>query len=230
AQALRDAGLQRVTVSLDALDDAVFGRINDAGFKVADVLRGIEAAQHAGLTPIKINMVVQRGVNDSQIIPMARHFRRTGATLRFIEYMDVGGSNGWRMEQVVPSNEVLSRLAAIYPLQAVPAQTPGETATRWRYADGQGEIGLISSVSHAFCGDCNRVRLSAEGRLFTCLFAHRGHDLRTLLRDRHTDESIKDSITGIWQQRHDRYSESRGHAPLQARVTEPRVEMHYVGG
>jgi cyclic pyranopterin phosphate synthase len=178
AQALADAGLKRVTVSLDAMDDAVFRRMNDADFPVADVLAGIDAAQAAGLGPIKVNMVVQRGVNDHEIVPMARHFRGTGVALRFIEFMDVGATNGWRMDEVVPSAEVRQRLHAAFPLQPLPAAAPGETAERWAYADGAGEVGFISSVTQAFCGDCNRIRLSTEGQLFLCLFAGQGHDLQ----------------------------------------------------
>lgn len=229
AQALKQAGLRRITVSLDALDDAIFGRINDVGFKASSVLRGIDAAHQAGLTPIKINMVVMQGVNDSQIIPMARHFRGTGAQLRFIEYMDVGNNQAWRMDQMLPSSDVLSRLQAVYPLHLVARQAPGETATRWHYSDGQGEIGLISSVSHAFCGDCNRARVSADGQLFTCLFAHQGHDLRALLRSPHSDDVIRSGIASVWTQRQDRYSEQRGEVPSRS-VNAPRVEMHYVGG
>lgn len=230
ASDLKSAGLQRITVSLDALDEAVFARINDVGFKAAAVLRGIEAAQQVGLAPIKINMVVQRGINESQILPMAQHFRGTGMALRFIEYMDVGNNPAWRLAQVLPSSEILATLQAAYHLHPVTLQRPGETATRWRYADGQGEIGLISSVSHAFCGDCNRARISADGQLFTCLFAHQGHDLRALLRSGCSDDLIQGSIAQLWTQRQDRYSEQRA---AQATRTDPahqRVEMHVMGG
>jgi cyclic pyranopterin phosphate synthase len=230
ASDLKLAGLQRITVSLDALDETVFARINDVDFKAAAVLRGIEAAQQVGLAPIKINMVVQRGINESQILPMAQHFRGTGMALRLIEYMDVGNNPDWRLTQVLPSSEVLSILQAAYHLHPATLQRTGETATRWRYADGQGEIGLISSVSHAFCGDCNRARISADGQLFSCLFAHQGHDLRTLLRNGCSDDLIQGSIAQLWTQRQDRYSEQRA---AQATRTDPvhqRVEMHVMGG
>ncbi|MFN3302663.1 MAG: GTP 3',8-cyclase MoaA [Roseateles sp.] len=229
AAALRAAGLKRLTVSLDGLDDAVFQRMNDVGFPVADVLDGIAAAQAAGLGPIKVNMVVQRGVNDDQVLPMARHFRHSGVVLRFIEYMDVGASNGWRMDQVLPSREVMQRIAAEFPLQPLSAAAPGETAERWAYADGGGEVGFISSVTQAFCGDCNRARLSTEGRLYTCLFATRGHDLRALLRGAEVldDTQLAAAIAGVWQGRSDRYSQLRGTGQAPA---EPRVEMHYIGG
>ena len=233
AQALADAGLQRVTVSLDALDDAIFRRMNDVDFPVADVLRGIEAAQKAGLTPIKINMVVKRGTNDQEIVPLARHVREhcgPGVVLRFIEYMDVGATNGWRMEEVLPSSEVIARLSAVYPLEPLEANAPGETAQRWRYRDGGGEIGVISSVTQAFCRDCNRARLSTEGKLFLCLFANRGHDLRALLRSGHSDEQIAAAIGLIWNERDDRYSELRGALPANAEGSARRVEMHYIGG
>jgi cyclic pyranopterin phosphate synthase len=227
ARTLKDAGLRRVTVSLDALDDAVFRRMNDADFPVADVLAGIDAAMHAGLAPLKVNMVVQRGINDAQIVPMAR----------FIEYMDVGASNGWRMEQVLPSAEVIGRLQAVAPLEPLAAQRAGETAERWRWRDGAGEIGVISSVTRAFCGDCNRARLSTEGKLFLCLFASHGHDLRALLRGGCDDAQIAGAIGLVWQGRGDRYSELRGRAaaPHDAAVAaDPaaprRVEMHYIGG
>ncbi|MDP3615977.1 MAG: GTP 3',8-cyclase MoaA, partial [Rubrivivax sp.] len=193
AQALHDAGLKRVTVSLDALDDSIFRRMNDVDFPVADVLRGIEAAQRVGLAPIKINMVVKRGTNDQEIVPLARHVREhcgPGVVLRFIEYMDVGASNGWCMDEVLPSADVVQRLSAVFPLEALAPGAVGETAQRWRYVDGGGEVGVISSVTQAFCHDCNRARLSTEGKLFLCLFASRGHDLRALLRDGYSDEQI----------------------------------------
>jgi cyclic pyranopterin phosphate synthase len=228
AGALKAAGLRRLTVSLDGLDDAVFQRMNDVGFPVADVLAGIEAAQAVGLAPIKVNMVVKRGVNEGEILPMARHFHGSGVTLRFIEYMDVGATNGWRMDEVLPSSDVLALLRREFDLRPVPAADPGETAQRFAHADGGGEIGLISSVSHAFCGDCNRARLSTEGRVYTCLFATRGTDLRDLLREGADDEALSRRIASIWQQRGDRYSELRasGAAPAQER----RIEMHYIGG
>jgi cyclic pyranopterin phosphate synthase len=229
ARALKAAGLSRVTVSLDALDDAVFRAMNDVGFPVGEVLEGIEAARDAGLDPIKVNMVVQRGVNDHEVLPMAERFRGSGIVLRFIEYMDVGATNGWRMDQVLPSAEVLRRLQSAWPMEPMEPSAPGETAERWRYADGAGEIGLISSVTHAFCGDCNRARLSTEGKLFMCLFASRGHDLRALLRGGRSDEEISGAIGELWSQREDRYSELRG-AMQDSGPGERRVEMHYIGG
>ncbi len=239
AQALRDAGLRRVTVSLDALDDAIFRRMNDVDFPVADVLAGIDAALKAGLAPIKINMVVQRGTNDHEIVPLARHVReRFGpdVVLRFIEYMDVGATNGWRMNQVLPSAQVVQQLSAVFPLQPLAAAAPGETAQRWRYVDGGGEVGVISSVTQAFCGDCNRARLSTEGKLFLCLFANRGHDLRALLRGHAadgkpwSDAQIAAAIGLIWGDRDDRYSALRGALPANTGSDGRRVEMHYIGG
>ena len=229
AKALKAAGLSRVTVSLDALDDGVFRAMNDADFPVGEVLDGIAAAREAGLAPIKVNMVVQRGVNDHEVLPMAEHFRHSGIVLRFIEYMDVGATNGWRMDQVLPSADVLQRLQSAWPLLPLDASAPGETAERWRYADGGGEIGLISSVTKAFCGDCNRARLSTEGKLFMCLFASRGHDLRALLRGGRSDEEISTVIDDLWSQREDRYSELRGTQQAGGPI-ERRVEMHYIGG
>jgi cyclic pyranopterin phosphate synthase len=233
ARSLKDAGLQRITVSLDALDDAIFRRMNDVDFPVADVLRGIEAAQAVGLAPVKINMVVKRGTNEHEIVPMARHFRHSGAVLRFIEYMDVGASNGWRMDEVLPSAQVVERLNAQFPLTALQASAPGETAARWRYADGAGEIGVISSVTQAFCGDCNRARLSTEGKLFLCLFASQGHDLRALLRGNYADDQISAAIAPVWQARSDHYSEQRAALPPDASLPDgafKRVEMSYIGG
>ena len=233
AQSLKDAGLQRVTVSLDALDDATFRRMNDVDFPVADVLRGIEVAQKVGLAPIKINMVVKRGTNDAEILPMARHFRHSGAVLRFIEYMDVGATNGWRMDEVLPSAQVIERINAEFPLTAIDPNYVGETAERWRYADGAGEIGVISSVTHAFCGDCNRARLSTEGKLFLCLFASQGHDLRALLRNGAADGQIAGAVGHVWQARTDRYSELRAALPADTSLIKPgekRVEMSYIGG
>ncbi|MBC7620751.1 MAG: GTP 3',8-cyclase MoaA, partial [Candidatus Saccharibacteria bacterium] len=237
ARALKDAGLQRVTVSLDGLDDAVFRAMNDVDFPVADVLHGIDAAQAAGLSSIKVNMVVKRGTNDQEIIPMARHFRSSGITLRFIEYMDVGATNGWRMDEVLPSAELLQRLQSEFTLVPLASNTPGETAQRWGYANaaGQhdaalGEIGVISSVSHAFCGECNRARLSTEGQLFTCLFASRGHDLRKLVRGSQDDSAIAAAISQIWSVRQDRYSEQRAQLPFDTGSGQRRVEMSYIGG
>ncbi|MGJ7543571.1 GTP 3',8-cyclase MoaA [Variovorax sp. LT1R16] len=235
AEALKAAGLQRVTVSLDALDDAVFRRMNDVDFPVTEVLAGIDAAQAAGL-PVKVNMVVKRGTNDQEILPMARHFRGTGAVLRFIEYMDVGATNGWRMNEVLPSAEVIARIAAEFPLRPLQASAPGETAQRWAFEDGGGEIGVISSVTQAFCGDCSRARLSTEGKLYLCLFASSGHDLRPLLRGDGDpvagDAAILSAIGHIWQGRSDRYSELRAlRAPDTSDPAAPRrVEMSYIGG
>lgn len=226
AQALKDAGLHRITISLDAVDDAIFQRMNDAGVSVGAVLSGIEAAQRVGLGPIKVNMVVQKGVNDSQILPMARHFRHTGIELRFIEYMDVGATNGWQLDQVLPSHEVLARIHAHFPLQSLPALKPGETAKRHAYVDGGGTVGMISSVTQAFCGDCNRLRLSTDGRLYTCLFTRHGHDLRAALRAGQSDEQILAQLTALWQQRQDRYSELRS----ESTPAGGRVEMSYIGG
>ena len=232
AQSLKDAGLQRITVSLDAIDDAIFQRMNDVGFPVSEVLAGIDAAQAAGLGPIKVNMVVKRGTNDSQILPMARHFLGSGVVLRFIEYMDVGATNGWAMGEVLPSSELLQHLRSEFDLQPLSASVAGETAERWTYSDGQasGEIGLISSVTQAFCSDCNRARLSTEGKLYTCLFAHRGHDLRALLRAQVSDSELAGSIGQIWGLRADRYSQLRSEGSGQTPSGERRVEMHYIGG
>ncbi|MBT9457396.1 MAG: GTP 3',8-cyclase MoaA [Burkholderiaceae bacterium] len=234
AQSLKEAGLQRVTVSLDALDDAIFKRMNDADFPVSDVLDGIEAAQAAGLAPIKVNMVVKRGTNDDQILPMARHFLGSGVVLRFIEYMDVGASNGWRMGEVLPSAQVLDLLRTEFTVEALEPSAPGETAQRWRYASGSsnGEIGLISSVTQAFCGDCNRARLSTEGKLFMCLFATQGHDLRSLLRGPYSDAQIAGALGQVWAGRSDRYSQLRSALGPDAGPpgAERRVEMHYIGG
>ena len=237
ARSLKEAGLNRVTVSLDGLDDAVFRRMNDVDFPVADVLAGIEAAHAAGLSHIKVNMVVKRGTNDHEILPMARHFRGTGTTLRFIEYMDVGATNGWRMDEVLPSAQLIERLRAELPLVPLEPSSPGETAERWGYADtsGQhdpalGEVGVISSVTQAFCHDCNRARLSTEGKLYLCLFASQGYDLRSLLRGGASDAAIAAAIAPIWQQRTDRYSELRSTLPADNTQGARRVEMSYIGG
>ena len=232
AQSLKDAGLQRVTVSLDAMDDAVFRRMNDVDFPVADVLRGIEVANQVGLLPIKINMVVKRGTNDQEILPMAKHFRHSGNVLRFIEYMDVGATNGWRMNEVLASSAVIERIHAEFPVAPIDANYLGETAERWRYADGGGEIGVISSVTKAFCGDCNRARLSTEGKLYLCLFATQGHDLRALLRGEFSDEQLSGAVGHLWQKRDDRYSELRATLPPETQIGDgkKRVEMSYIGG
>lgn len=226
ARSLADAGLRRVTVSLDGLDDAVFRAMNDVDFPVASVLEGIQAAAAAGLAPIKVNMVVKRGVNDHEIVPMARHFKGSGQILRFIEFMDVGASNGWKMDDVVPSAEVVARIHAELPLAQIDANYTGEVAERWRYADGSGEIGVISSVTQAFCSDCTRARLSTEGKLYLCLFAQHGYDLRTLLRGAASDAQLADTVGRIWRQRADRYSEVRSEATAGLK----KVEMSYIGG
>ena len=234
ARALYEAGLRRVTVSLDGLDDAIFRRMNDVDFPVADVLAGIDAALAAGLGPVKVNMVVKRGTNEGEIVPMARHFRDHYAgrvVLRFIEYMDVGSTNGWCMDHVLPSAELIDRLRAAYPLEPLDATVAGETAQRWRYLDGGGEVGVISSVTQAFCRDCNRARLSTEGRLYLCLFASHGHDLRHLMREADAnDAQLSGAIADIWAGRSDRYSELRGHGIALAGSGERKVEMHYIGG
>ena len=229
AQSLKDAGLQRVTVSLDAIDNTVFQRMNDVDFAVEDVLNGIEVARQVGLGPIKINMVVKGGMNDQEILPMARHFKGTPYILRFIEYMDVGASNGWKMDEVVPSAEVVRRISAEMPLEAISANYTGETAARWRYADGGGEVGMISSVTQAFCSDCSRARLSTEGKLYTCLFATSGHDLRALLREGRSDAEISTVLAHLWRARGDRYSELRTSNTDGLRRAN-KVEMSYIGG
>ena len=231
ARALKDAGLNRVTVSLDALDDGIFKRMNDVDFAVGDVLRGIDAAHAAGLGPIKVNMVVKAGMNDSQILPMARYFKDTPYILRFIEYMDVGASNGWNMAEVIPSAEVVARIDAEMPLVAIDPNYTGETASRWRYLDGSGEVGMISSVTQSFCKDCSRARLSTEGQLYTCLFATRGHDLRGLLREGRSDAEIAGAISHLWRQRADRYSDTRTqNTNTDIEPGLKRVEMSYIGG
>jgi len=225
ARALADAGLRRVTVSLDALDDETFRALNDADFPVAAVLDGIDAAREAGL-PVKVNCVVKRGVNEDQILPLARRFRKSGDTLRFIEYMDVGSTNGWRLDDVFPAAEIVAMLDRELGIEPVEAAYRGEVARRYRYRDGSGEVGVIASVTQPFCGDCTRARLSADGRLYTCLFATRGHDVRALLRDGATDDELTAWLAGIWRLRGDRYSE------LRTAATElgPKVEMSYIGG
>ncbi len=228
AQRLADAGLNRVTVSLDSLDDATFRAMNDVDFPVADVLDGIDAALRAGLAPVKVNMVVKRGTNDADVLAMAEHFRGTGVILRFIEYMDVGATNGWRLDDVVPSAEIVRAIDASWPLEPVDPAYRGEVAARYRYRDGEGEIGLISSVTQPFCHDCTRARLSAEGKLYTCLFASRGHDLRALLRDDAvSDADLDERLRAMWRVRDDRYSELRsGRTALDP----PKVEMSHIGG
>jgi cyclic pyranopterin phosphate synthase len=225
AQALADAGLRRVTVSLDGLDDEAFMAMNDAGVPVAKVLRGIDAAAAAGMQ-VKVNMVVKRGANEDQIVPLARHFRGTGHVVRFIEYMDVGASNGWRLEDVVTAAEIVDLIGAQHPLEPVDPNYPGEVANRWRYVDGSGEIGVIASVTQPFCGGCTRARLTAEGELYTCLFANRGHDLRAVVRGEAGDEELRDTIEAIWTRRGDRYSELR----TAETASRPKVEMSHIGG
>ncbi len=226
ADSLKKAGLNRVTVSLDSLDDATFRAMNDADFPVAKVIEGIEAAAAAGLGPVKINMVVKRGVNDRDVLAMAERWRGSGHIMRFIEYMDVGSTNGWRMDDVVPSAEVVRRVSERWPLEPADANYPGEVAGRWRYLDGAGEIGVISSVTQAFCASCTRMRLSTEGSLYTCLFARSGHDLKALLRGGASDDEIRNEIAAVWTNRSDRYSEIRTLETAKAK----KVEMSYIGG
>jgi len=226
AAALAQAGLKRVTVSLDSLDDATFRAINDADFPVARVIEGIEAAAAAGMGPIKINMVVKRGANDGHVLAMAERWRGTGHILRFIEYMDVGSTNGWRMDDVVPSAQIVKQIGARHPLEPAAPNYGGEVAERWRYRDGAGEIGVISSVTQAFCASCNRLRLSAEGSLYTCLFAQQGHPLKHLLRQGADDEAIVNEIAAVWRARGDRYSELRTAETAKQR----KIEMSYIGG
>ena len=226
ARRLRAAGLERLTVSLDAVDDTVFASMNDVGFPVEPVLRSIEDAGRAGLSPVKINMVVKRGVNDHEVVPMAERFRGTGHIVRFIEYMDVGNTNGWRMDDVVSAREIVERIGRAYPLRAAQPNYRGEVARRWRYADGAGEIGVIASVTQPFCGACTRARLSAEGKLYTCLFANTGFDLRELVRSGASDEALSATIGQVWSRRNDRYSELRSSAT----PPQPRIEMSYIGG
>jgi GTP 3',8-cyclase len=225
AQLLADAGLRRITVSLDSLDDAVFRALNDVDFPVARVLEGIDAAAAAGL-PVKVNAVIKRGVNDDQVVPLAAFFRERGQTLRFIEYMDVGHTNGWRLDDVVPAREIVARLDEAFGVEPVDPDYRGEVAQRWRYRDGAGEVGVIASVTQPFCGDCTRARLSAEGKLFTCLFAVRGHDVRALVRSGASDEELEAAIRGVWSGRSDRYSDLRSAATAGL----PKVEMSYIGG
>jgi cyclic pyranopterin phosphate synthase len=226
ANALARSGLNRVTVSLDSLDDTTFRKMNDADFPVAKVIEGIDAAAASGLEPVKINMVVKRGVNDGGIVAMAERWRGTGHIVRFIEFMDVGSTNGWRMDDVVPSAEVVRRISERWKLEPVGANYAGEVAERWRYVDGGGEIGVISSVTQAFCASCNRMRLSTEGSLYTCLFAQSGHDLKSLVRGGASDDAIRNEIAAVWQVREDRYSEIRTAETAKTK----KVEMSYIGG
>ena len=227
AQSLFDAGLRRITVSLDALDDPVFRKMNDVGFRVADVLDGIETALSAGFSPVKVNTVVQRGMNGNQVLPLARHFRNTPVIVRFIEYMDAGSSHDWAARKIVPAQEIVRTIDAEMPLEALEPHYRGETARRWRYRDGSGEIGVIASVTQAFCRDCTRFRLSTEGKLYKCLFATDGHDVRFMLRDGWSDEEIVSALAWHWRRRDNRYSELRGHA---AAAAGRKIEMSYIGG
>ncbi|HRQ23884.1 MAG TPA: GTP 3',8-cyclase MoaA, partial [Anaerolineales bacterium] len=226
AKPLKDAGLKRVTVSLDSLDNEIFKAMNDVNFPVEKVIEGMDAAAAVGLTPIKVNMVVKRGMNESSILPMARFFRKKGYILRFIEYMDVGSTNGWRMDDVVSAKEIVEIIHADMPLEPADPNYRGEVAERWRYKDGGGEVGVIASVTQAFCRDCNRARLSAEGKLYTCLFAAKGHDFRELLRGGATDEEVVQKIQTVWGKRADRYSEIRSENTIPL----PKVEMSHIGG
>jgi cyclic pyranopterin phosphate synthase len=226
AQLLRNAGLKRVTVSLDSLDDNIFKAMNDVDFPVEKVLEGMDIAAKVGLGPIKVNMVVKRRVNESSILPMARFFRKKGYILRFIEYMDVGHTNGWRMDDVVSANEIIKMIAAEIPLEPAEPNYQGEVAGRWRYKDGSGEIGVVASVTQPFCRDCNRARLSAEGDLYTCLFAVNGYNLRNLIRGGATDDKISQAIVSVWNKRSDRYSELRSENTSSL----PKVEMWHIGG
>jgi cyclic pyranopterin phosphate synthase len=225
-QSLKEAGLKRVSVSLDALDDPTFKKMNDADFPVASVLEWIEASSAAGLGPVKVNMVVKRGINEHSILPMARYFRDKGHILRLIEYMDVGHSNGWRLDDVITARQIRDIIHAELPIEPMQPNYRGEVANRYRYADGSGEIGIIASVSQPFCGNCNRARISADGKLFTCLFAIQGTDLRSLLRSGANDESLRDTVASVWHKRTDRYSELRSSQTAEL----PKVEMSYIGG
>ncbi len=226
AQALKDAGLKRVSVSLDSLDDATFKTMNDVDFPVDKVIEGMDAAAAVGLGPIKVNMVVKRGLNESSILPMARFFREKGYILRFIEYMDVGHTNGWRLDDIFPAAEIIKIISAELPLEPLDPNYRGEVAERWRYKDGNGEIGVIASVTQAFCRTCNRARLSAEGSLYTCLFAVKGHNLRDMMRSGATDDELSQAISRIWGSRSDRYSELRS----ENTIALPKVEMSHIGG
>ncbi len=226
APALKAAGLKRVTVSLDSLDNKIFKSMNDVDFPVEKVIEGMDAAATVGLGPIKVNMVVKRGVNEASILPMARFFREKGYILRFIEYMDVGHSNGWRLDDVVSAAEIVKMIGAEMPLESADPNYPGEVAGRWRYKDGKGEVGMIASVTQAFCRDCNRARITAEGQLYTCLFAVKGYDFRAMLRDGATDDEISNEIARVWGKRTDRYSEIRS----ENTIALPKVEMSHIGG
>lgn len=229
ARTLFDAGLRRITVSLDALDDAIFMKMNDVGFQVRDVLRGIEAALSAGFSPVKVNMVVKKGMNENQVLPLARHFRNTPVIVRFIEYMDVGTSNDWTGREIVPAKELIRMIDDEMPLEPLEKHYRGETAERWRYRDGSGEIGIIASVTQAFCRDCTRLRLSTEGKLYKCLFATEGFDLRAMLRGDFSEREIISAIAAYWQNRDNRYSELRG-SDSGSGIHGRKIEMSYIGG
>ena len=230
AAALKAAGLQRLTVSLDGLDDSIFKKMNDVDFPVADVLDGIQAAQDAGFENIKVNMVVKKGTNDHEIVSMAKHFKGSGVILRFIEFMDVGSSNGWNMEQVLPSKEVITRINEVFPLEPIEANYAGEVAQRWRYLDGTGEIGVISSVTQTFCHECTRARISTDGQMYLCLFANEGFDFKTLLRSGKSDLEIANAVMNTWSSREDHYSEIRGSNTSTQSSNSRKVEMSYIGG
>jgi cyclic pyranopterin phosphate synthase len=230
AAALKAAGLQRLTVSLDGLNDEIFRKMNDVDFPVADVLDGIAAAQEAGFENIKVNMVVKKGTNDHEIVSMAKHFKGSGIILRFIEFMDVGSSNGWNMQEVLPSKEVIARINEIYPLESMEPNYAGEVAQRWRYADGTGEIGVISSVTQTFCHECTRARISTDGQMYLCLFANEGFDFKTMLRSGKSDFEIANAVMNTWAQRNDHYSEIRGSHTANQSTGNRKVEMSYIGG
>jgi len=226
AHLLRDAGLKRITVSLDSLDSKVFGKMNDVGVGVDQVLSGINAAGAAGFSPVKINMVVKRGINDQSIVEMARHFRGSGHIIRFIEFMDVGHTNGWKMEDVVPASEIIALIDEQFPIEPINSTYPGEVANRWRYLDDSGEIGIIASVTQPFCADCTRLRLSPQGSLYTCLFATSGYDLRKVIRNGANDKEIISEVSKLWRNRDDHYSEIRSSQTIKL----PKIEMSYIGG
>ena len=230
AHALREAGLHRITVSLDSLDDVTFKQVNDVNFPVSKVLAGIDSAAAAGLGPVKVNMVVKRGMNDGEVVAMARHFQGTPHILRFIEYMDVGTTNGWRLDEVMSSKEIAESIDAQLPIEPIDPNYSGEVAKRWRYRDGSGEVGIVSSVSQPFCGSCTRARLSAEGQIYTCLFASSGHDFRTMVRDGTSDTELAEAVARIWRVREDRYSEIRTFETERLHELGPKIEMSYIGG
>jgi cyclic pyranopterin phosphate synthase len=230
AAALKSAGLQRLTVSLDGLNDETFKKMNDVDFPVADVLDGILAAQEVGFENIKVNMVVKKGCNDHEIIAMAKHFKNTGIILRFIEFMDVGSSNGWNMTEVLPSKEVIAQINEVFPLTPIEANYSGEVAQRWRYLDGSGEIGVISSVTHTFCHECTRARISTDGQMYQCLFANQGYDFKTMMRSGRSDLEIANAIMNTWAARDDHYSEIRGSHTANSSTGSRKVEMSYIGG